>query len=433
MLRTDTSRTDLGAPVDPLRPVSVLNPQLVLEVRDSQFGTVGYLVIDRTLGNASLGGIRLAPGLTVDELAGLARAMTLKCSFLNTYIGGAKAGITAPQSLLATNRNEVLAAFGHGLEPILSNGIYYAGDDLGTSTADVNVVRQGAGLPAIDPPTDGAYFAAASVAETIKQSLQSRKITVPGATAAIEGFGKVGSNLAMLLARQAVHVVAVSTSEGAIYNPAGLDVRQLISLMKLHGDCLVHEYRDAERITLPDVLLLDVDVLVPCARPQAITSQNAGKVRSRLVIPGANISVTSQAERILFERDILYVPDFLTNGGAVLASSMVARGFRQADVTNVIEREFARKIAKVLEKARARGAMPTEVAEEIAWRNFRQMESELNKRSSSRTGLLKKTLRKGLRGSLQRGASILYSRKLIPSGLVHGLALAELKRGLGAD
>ena len=421
------SSTEHGTHLDDLRP------QLVCEVMDDQFGTVGYLVIDRSLGNAAIGGIRLAPNVTVDELAGLARAMTLKCAFLHTYIGGAKAGITAPASIIATNRHEVLAAFGRGLGPILRSGIYFPGEDIGISTADVNVIRQAAGLPPIDAPTDGAYYAALSVAETIKQSLRSRKSDVAGATVAIEGFGRVGSNIGILLAGEGARIMGVSTSEGAIYSSLGLDIRQLLSLMKIHGDQFVNEYREAEKIALADLMLLDVDVLVPCARPWAITANNSKQVRADMVIPGANISVTPQAERILYERDILYVPDFLTNGGAVLAASMVAQGFRHADIPGVMKREFAWKLAQLLEKAKARGAMPGEVAREVAWHNFRQMESELGDRERGITGLLKRALAKGPRASLERGPSIIYRHELLQAGFVRNLALADLQRRLVTD
>ncbi len=427
MQTLEVSSMDQGTRLDDLRP------QLVCEVRDGQLGTVGYLVIDRTLGNASLGGIRLAPDMTVDEIAGLARAMTLKCSFLRTYIGGAKAGITVPESVLASNRDKVLAAFGRGLAPILQCGIYYPGEDIGISTDDLNMIRQAAGLDAIDQPSDGAYYAAVSAAETIKQSLRSLKCEVAGATAAIEGFGRVGSNIAVILAAQGVKIVAVSTSEGAIINRSGLDVGQMVALMKAHGDRFVSEYADAERINLPDLVLLDVDVVVPCARAWTITSQNASQVRARTVIPGANIAVTPEAEVILFKRGIIYVPDFLTNGGAVLAASMIAWGFRDEDIPAVIQREFAWKLARLLEKARASGVLPSVMAREIAWRNFDHMQSELSRQSSGLDGLLKKTFERGPRATLQRVAGVVYRRKWLQAGFVHDLALADLRQKLLAD
>ncbi|MFQ6079288.1 MAG: Glu/Leu/Phe/Val dehydrogenase dimerization domain-containing protein, partial [Thermodesulfobacteriota bacterium] len=154
--------------------VDDIRPQLVCEILDEQFGTLGYLVIDRVLGGETIGGIRLAPDVTIEEVACLARAMTLKCSFLNLSIGGAKAGITASESLIAARRHEVLAAFGRSLGPILQTGIYNAGEDIGISAEDLNVIRQGAGLPKVTSRTDGAYYTALTVVETIRQALLSQ-------------------------------------------------------------------------------------------------------------------------------------------------------------------------------------------------------------------------------------------------------------------
>lgn len=410
-----------------------VRPQLVCEVLDEQFGTLGYLVIDRAVGNAAIGGIRLAPRITVEEVAYLARAMTLKCSFLNLWIGGAKAGITAPESLIAARRREVLAAFGRSLGPILRTDIYAAGEDLGISAEDLDVIRLAAGLPKVAARTDSAYYTALTVVETVRQALMSHKGSLAGSTVAIEGFGRVGSNVATLLASEGARIVAVSTYEGAIYDSRGWDVGKLTALRREHGDHFVTKIAGAEKLDLADLLLLDVNILVPCARPWTISSRNATQVRADMVIPGGNIPVTPSAERILFNKGILYVPDFVANCGGVLAASMTARGFRREDIQSVIRQEFAWKVSRILEKVRARNTMPSEIAREVAWQNFRRMQWQLDHRKRGIRAFLQRVFQKGTRAALERGAAIVYARGLLRWEWVHRLALADTRKALCAD
>jgi len=413
--------------------VDDVRPQLVCEVMDEQFGTLGYLVIDRVLANAAIGGIRLAPNVTVEEVACLARAMTLKCSFLNLWIGGAKAGITAPESLIAARRREVLEAFGRGLGPILRTGLYIAGEDLGISAEDLDIVLQSAGLPKVAVRTDSAYYTGLTVVETIRQALVSRKGSLPTSTVAIEGFGRVGSNVAALLVSEGARIVAVSTCEGAIYNRGGLDVEQLIALRRVHGDHFVTEDIGAKKLDLADLLLLDVNILVPCARPWTISSRNATQLRADMVIPGGNIPVTPSAERVLFNRDILYMPDFVANCGGVLAASMVAKGFLRGDIQSVIGTEFAWKVARILEKGQASDLMPSEIAREVAWQNFQRITWQIDREERGIRALVQKAFQKGARASLERGATLLYDRGLLRWNWVHRLALADTRKALCAD
>jgi len=408
--------------------ISAIRPQIIVEVHDEQIGRLGYLVIDRILGDASIGGVRFAPGVSVEEVANLARAMTLKCSFFHLGVGGAKAGIIAPSSLGSISKEEILAAFGKNVGPILRSGIYIPGEDIGVSGNDLNVIRQAAGLPAVKSEIDGAYFTALTVFETIKQSLKTKKASLKGTTIAIEGFGKVGSNLAKLLEDGGAIIIAVSTFEGAIYQVSGLNVEQLLGLRKTHGDSFVFHVSGVKNIGLSELLHLDVDVLVPCARAWSITAKVASNLQSDFVIPGANIPATPQAEQIMFERGILFVPGFVANCGALLAGSLVAQGFRNGDIHDVITHEFAWKVAHFLEQAQKNNRMPAEIAREIAWQNYRHMTQEFADEDKGVRSLFRKTFRKGVKASIQRGASILYRRGLLRWDLVRRLALADIKK-----
>jgi glutamate dehydrogenase (NAD(P)+) len=370
------------------------------------------------------------------EVSYLARAMTLKNSFVHIGIGGAKAGITAPESLLSERRQDVLLGFGRSLGPIMRSGLYIPGEDLGISTDDLNTIRRGANLPPVPEAFtqfDGGHITARTVFETVRQTLKHLDIPMSEATFAIEGFGRVGSNLAQLMAAQGATLVAASTFNGAIHNPDGLDVDQLIALRNEYGDQCVEHYSDAKPIELGELLLLDVTVLVPCARPWTISNDNVDDIKAKVIVPGGNIPITPPAERNLFERDVLCLPDFVSNCGAVYGGYLVSSGFEQDDIISIIEQDFAWKVARVLEKAKQRQLMPSEMAKEVAWQNHQELNQEAQRSSSGVTGLAGKVLRQGVRGSTERAASILYRRGWLQTDSVHQMALEAKRKQLRAD
>jgi glutamate dehydrogenase (NAD(P)+) len=346
-------------------------PQLVCQVMDEEFGTLGYLVIDRTVGrHASGGGIRQAAGLSVAEIAQLARAMTLKFAFLNFPVGGAKAGITVPEPLISERRKDVFAAFGRAIGILIQNRVYFTGEDLGTTMDDINEIQRVLGRPLYRSSDDAIQLTALTVFEVIRQSVQHRRLPFSALAVAIGGFGKVGSELARLLAGMGARIVAVSTDRGALYNPSGLDVAHMLALRAQHGDAFVGFYARAEKIPNEGLLELDVDLLVPCARTWAIHEGNAEQVQARIIVPAANGPLTPGAERALLERGVLYMPDFIANSGAILGSRMQSSGFGPGQARQLIESIFADKIARLLQVADELQSPPVTLARAIAWRNF---------------------------------------------------------------
>ena len=125
--------------------IEELRPQLILNINDEELGLLGYLVIDRTINGVASGGIRMTSDVTLDEVANLAREMTLKYGFLNIPCGGAKAGIIASSSLSIEKRRRILLSFGKSLSPLIMNGIYRTGTDMGTFPEDIYYIFKGAG------------------------------------------------------------------------------------------------------------------------------------------------------------------------------------------------------------------------------------------------------------------------------------------------
>src|SRR5438128_92983 len=135
---------------------------------------------------------------------------------------------------------------------------------------------------------------------------------------AVQGFGNVGSFLAKFLAEDGGRVIAISDSRVALHNPKGIDVSAAFAHKRDTG--LLEGLKGAEQITNDELLLLDCDVLAPCALEPVITEDNAGKVRAKVIVEGANGPITPLADLILEDKGVLILPDILANAGGVIVS-----------------------------------------------------------------------------------------------------------------
>jgi glutamate dehydrogenase (NAD(P)+) len=151
-----------------------------------------------------------------------------------------------------------------------------------------------------------------------KEALTYLGMSVRGTTVAVQGFGNVGSVTAQLLAREGCKIVAISDRTGGVYNAAGIDVDDAIAWVKQHRT--LEAYPKGDRITNDDLLILDVDVLVPAALENVITTRNAPKIRAKVICEGANGPTTAAADAILDEKGIFVIPDILANAGGVTVS-----------------------------------------------------------------------------------------------------------------
>jgi glutamate dehydrogenase (NAD(P)+) len=169
----------------------------------------------------------------------------------------------------------------------------------------------GGSLGRVEATARGAAFC-------IREALRKDGHEVAGRRVAIQGFGNVGRNLAVILADQGASIVAVSDSSGGIFNPDGVDVAAAVEHKRAHRS--FDGFDGAEAITNEELLILECDVLAPCALEQVITADNADKVKAGFVAEGANGPVTPEADQILEERGVLVLPDVLANAGGVVVS-----------------------------------------------------------------------------------------------------------------
>src|SRR5262249_8056956 len=151
-----------------------------------------------------------------------------------------------------------------------------------------------------------------------KEALKHLGMSVSGTTVAVQGFGNVGSVAAALLQREGCKIVAISDRTGGYYNKGGVDIPAAIKHVRQHRS--LDGFTGGEQITNDDLLLADVDVLLPAALENVITSKNAGKIRAKIICEGANGPTTAGADSILDEKGIFVIPDILANAGGVTVS-----------------------------------------------------------------------------------------------------------------
>jgi glutamate dehydrogenase (NAD(P)+) len=290
-----------------------------------ELGSVrGFVVFDLAGAPVSAGGTRLAPDVTMAEVALLARAMTYKFAALGARIGGAKAGVVGDPADPEA-RDELMARYCAEIRPLADSGRFLTGPDMGTGEEDFAPLRERNAAPeAIRSTVDGVPFEDVVTGYGVTVAAEAALAAGlgggwPGRSVAIEGFGKVGGGVAAEVARRGGRVVAVSTLAGCITDPGGLDVGRLLELRARHGDACVASYGlptgPADRL-----FTVAADVVVPGARPGMINRRTAGSLlpQVRVIAPAANVPYTEAGAEALHRRGIVALPDFVCNAGAVI-------------------------------------------------------------------------------------------------------------------
>ena len=293
----------------------------------------GYRVTHNIARGPSKGGIRYHPDVTLDEVKALAMWMTWKCALMGIPFGGAKGGVVCnPKELSRSELERMTRRFTSEIINEIGPERDIPAPDVGTDASvmawifDTYSMNKGhsvlgvvTGKPIMIGGSLGREEATARGAlYCIRQAVQKLGQRFDGMTAAVQGFGNVGLHLSRFLVEDGAKVVAVSDSRGGIYNPDGLDVSAAIAHKQETGS--LAGLRGVEEITNEELVLLDVELLAPCALEQVITSENAEKVRAKMICEGANGPVTPAADEILEDKGILILPDVLANAGGVVVS-----------------------------------------------------------------------------------------------------------------
>ncbi|MCB0365434.1 MAG: Glu/Leu/Phe/Val dehydrogenase [Bdellovibrionaceae bacterium] len=293
----------------------------------------GYRVQhNQTLGPFK-GGLRYHPSVTLSEVAGLAALMTFKNSLLGLPLGGAKGGIQVdPHALSKSEAESLTRRFTTEISGIIGPDKDIPAPDVGTDSQtmawmlDTYSMEMGyaqtgvvTGKPVEIGGSQGRDSATGlGVVYIIEKALETQGRKLSECTVAIQGFGKVGMHAAIEAYAVGAKVVAVSDVSGALYNPNGINIGDLVRYTKEKS--FIKGFPEAEPISNDTLLELDVDVLAPCALDGVITLENVDKIKARIIVEGANGPVTAGASIELHKKGCLVVPDILANGGGVVVS-----------------------------------------------------------------------------------------------------------------
>ena len=279
------------------------------------------------------GGIRYHPKVNMGEIAGLAALMTFKNSLLGLPLGGAKGGVQVDPAALSKSEIESLTRrFTSELSPFIGADKDIPAPDVGTDEEtmawmlDTYALETGyaqmgivTGKPIEIGGSQGRLSSTGlGLVHIIEKALEVKDTSIDRTTIAVQGFGKVGLHACIEAHALGARVVAVSDISGAIYNPRGLNITDLIK----HKDenRFIKDYPKADPISNEELLELDVDVLAPCALDGVINEKNMHSIQAKIIAEGANGPTTFESSRYLNQKGVLVVPDILANGGGVVVS-----------------------------------------------------------------------------------------------------------------
>ena len=348
-----------------------LGPVKIVHLHDPSCGLRGIVVIDNVACGPSIGGVRMAIDVSTNEVFRLARAMTLKNAAAGLPHGGGKAGIVADPR--TPDKARLIRAFARGIRDLVE---YIPGPDMGTDETCMgwvyDEIGRAAGLPLVlgGIPLDQIGATGYGVAECAEVAAPFCKLDLKGATMAIEGFGNVGRPAARFLEEKGVKLVAASDSRGTVYDPAGIPVAELIEL-KAKAKSVV-DYPKGKKLEQAELFGISCDILIPAARPDCIHQDNVEAIQAKLILQGANIPATPEAETILHQRGIINVPDFIANAGGVTCASVEYHGGNEAQAFQDISQKIRRNTQEVLQRSQWEGIEPRKAAVELARERVRQ-------------------------------------------------------------
>ncbi|MFX0168656.1 MAG: Glu/Leu/Phe/Val dehydrogenase [Candidatus Hodarchaeota archaeon] len=281
------------------------------------------------------GGIRYHPKVCLDEVKALAIWMSIKTAVVGLPYGGAKGGIVCNPKEMSDNELEHLTRrFTHEIMEIIGPYRDVPAPDVYTSEREMAWIydtyseAQGYATPEVvtgKPIAVGGSLGrkeatSRGVVITVREAAKRLKLPLKGATVAIQGYGNVGYNAAVLIAEYGSKIVAVSDSQGGIYNPDGFAPNAVMAHKNETGS--VVGYPGTQSVTNNELLELEVDILIPAALENQILAKNAPNIKAKIIGEGANGPTTPEADEILYKNGVFVVPDILANAGGVTVSYM---------------------------------------------------------------------------------------------------------------
>lgn len=294
----------------------------------------GYRIIHNTALGPSKGGIRYDTAVNLEEVKALAAWMTWKSAVTGIPFGGAKGGIICdPATLSKRELEKITRAYTKSLSDIFGPEKDVPAPDMGTGPDEMGWLMDEFSLvhgKTVHGVVTGKHLHAGGSLGRVEATgkgvsiitllaLEQLKLRPARSTVAVQGFGNVGLHSALFLFEKGLKVIAVSDVSEALYHPDGINIPELILYYNLNNKS-IKGYPNSVSIKHEELLLLEVDVLIPAAKEDVITRTNASAVKAKIIVEGANGPVSSDADAILHENNILVVPDILANAGGVTVS-----------------------------------------------------------------------------------------------------------------
>ncbi len=293
----------------------------------------GYRVQHSSTLGPYKGGIRYHQDVTLSEVAALATLMTFKCSLLDLPLGGGKGGICVDPSKLSRNEAQSMTRrYTSELGTLIGPNVDIPAPDMGTNAQtmawmmDTYSQEVGYAVPGVvtgKPIEIGGSLGrngatGLGVVYTAENALQKMNRKLSGSNVVVQGYGNVGSHAALYGFERGAKILAVSDVSGGLYNPKGIDITDLNDHVR--SKKTLAQYTKAEKVSNEDLLTIACDVLMPCAMENVIHEGNVDKIKTDLIVEGANGPCTAGASKVLSDRGVITVPDILANGGGVIVS-----------------------------------------------------------------------------------------------------------------
>lgn len=342
-----------------------IGPAKVLQLYDPQSGLHAILVVDNVTLGPAIGGVRVSPTVTPLEVFRLARAMTLKNASAGLNHGGGKAGIIADPH--KADLETLFRVFARMIAEVTD---YIPGPDMGCDEQAMVWLQEEMGRAVGFPAELGGLpldvlgatgFGVAACAEVAAAEID---LPLAGARVAIQGFGNVGLAAARFLAERGAVIVAANDSSGTKYDPAGLNIDKLITAKREQGS--IKKYQGGKTLPRDAIIGVDCDILIPAANPDVISMMNFDQIKAKLILQGANIPITLDAEAELHRRGVLIIPDFIANAGGVIMAALEYQRKNETEAFNYIKEKIQSNTAKMLQQMNSEQLLPRTAAEQLA-------------------------------------------------------------------
>lgn len=330
-------------------------PEKVIVAYDPRTLMQGYLVIDNTARGLAKGGVRMAPDLNLRETMRLARTMTWKNAAADLPLGGAKGGIVWDPS--SQDRERIIRAYARTLRNLIPEE-YVFGLDMGLSENDAALVvdelnnrKAATGKPDFlgGINYDQLGLTGYGVVEAMEVACEFAMIEPKGATVAIQGFGAVGKAVAKFASEKNFRIIAVSDVKGAVYHPDGFDIKNLMDEFEEKGT--VAGFPQSKKIAQGDEMTVPCDIVAPCAREDLIGIEVAKRMKAKVVVEGANMAVSPEAQDYLFRNGVWYVPDFIANAGGVIGAFAESIDETSEVAFDIVQRKIRNNTRMILQIA----------------------------------------------------------------------------------